>query len=107
MPLLAAHRCQICGDVLFHDDFFSDPSQHFCLTVNGPGMIDSHADGCDIVRDIAASYVRLPLTVPIQIQNSVSKTTSTPAPQTKTRTRGRADSECLDGCEGETSCATA
>lgn len=44
------HRCQICGDVLFHDDFFSDPSQHVCLTVNGPGMIDPHANGADIVR---------------------------------------------------------
>jgi hypothetical protein len=51
MPSPAAHRCQICGDVLFHDDFFfSDPSQHFCLTVNGPGMIDPHANGYDIVR---------------------------------------------------------
>ncbi|KAM0719830.1 hypothetical protein Q7P37_003965 [Cladosporium fusiforme] len=51
MPLLAMHRCQICGDVLFHDDFFSDPSQHVCLTVNGPGMkSDPHANGCDIIK---------------------------------------------------------
>lgn len=50
MPLSGAHRCQLCGDVLFHDDFFSDPSQHVCLTVNGPGMIDPHANGSDIVR---------------------------------------------------------
>jgi SOS-response transcriptional repressor LexA len=54
MPLTAAHRCQFCGDVLFHDDFFSDPSQHFCLTVNGPGMINPDASGSDIVSPHAA-----------------------------------------------------
>ena len=50
MPLTAAHRCQICGDVLFHDDFFSDPSQHFCLSVNGPAMIETHTNESRIVR---------------------------------------------------------
>ena len=49
MPLSNAQRCQICGDVLFHDDFFSDPSQHFCLSVDGPAMMQSHPDDRDIV----------------------------------------------------------
>lgn len=37
--------------MLFHDDFFSDPSQHFCLSVNGPGMTNMKTDpnGCDEV----------------------------------------------------------
>ena len=38
MTLTDAQRCQICGDSLFDDDFFSDPSQHFCLSENGPSM---------------------------------------------------------------------
>ena len=53
MPLPPMNRCQICGDILFHDSdfFFSDPCQHFCLTVNGPGMTDSYdANGPDIVH---------------------------------------------------------
>lgn len=49
MPLIGAHRCQICGDVLFHDDFFSDPSQHFCISVSGPGMTEPHVKICDDV----------------------------------------------------------
>jgi hypothetical protein len=106
MPLTAAYRCQICGDVLFHDELFSDPSQHFCLTVNGPGMIDTHADDCDIVGLIAASQVKLSLTLLDQIKTSVSKPTSAPAPHTKTHSRTCADSECLNECESEASYVT-
>jgi SOS-response transcriptional repressor LexA len=59
MPLPTPHRCQICGDVLFHDNLFSDPSQHFCLTVNGPGMVDPHAEDCEVVSTIPTSLVKL------------------------------------------------
>jgi hypothetical protein len=38
MTLTDANRCQICGDALFHDDVYSDPSQHFCISVDGPAM---------------------------------------------------------------------
>ncbi|GAB7322454.1 hypothetical protein MBLNU13_g03394t1 [Cladosporium sp. NU13] len=89
MPLTAAHRCQICGDVLFHDDFFSDPSQHFCLTVNGPGMIDPRANVCNIIK------------------YSTSEITNNVVPKPKTRAREaprRADSECLSGCESDANC---
>ena len=110
MPLTAAHRCQFCGDVLFHDDFFSDPSQHFCLTVNGPGMIDQHANACDVVSTHALySAENLPLNLFHQIKNSTDEITKTTVPKPP-RTRGReaprrADSECLSGCESDASCA--
>jgi hypothetical protein len=69
MPLTAAHRCQICGDVLFHGNLFSDPSQHFCLTVNGPGMVDSHAEDCDIVSTTFTSLVKALTDAPALDQN--------------------------------------
>ena len=109
MPLTAAHRCQFCGDVLFHDDFFSDPSQHFCLTVNGPGMVDPHANGSDIVSiAVLCSAEDLPLTLCRQIKHPTSETKNNVV--TKPRARGReaprrADSECLSGCESDASCA--
>ena len=46
MTLTDANRCQICGDALFHDDVYSDPSQHFCISIDGPAMTNnnSHVD---------------------------------------------------------------
>jgi len=52
MPQTDANLCQICGDALFHDDVFSDPSQHFCISVDGPAMSSSHVDSSDQVRRV-------------------------------------------------------
>lgn len=94
---MAAHRCQICGDVLFHDDFFSDPSQHVCLTVNGPGMIDPHANGCDIVCTAINHFQenkRLTL-------NQVKRSTSESAPVKVTRAARPRKEEALKGADSE------
>ncbi|EMD00599.1 hypothetical protein BAUCODRAFT_175118 [Baudoinia panamericana UAMH 10762] len=48
--------CQICGETLFSPyDLTSDPSQHFCIELNGPAII--HAG---VVEDeVSADYSRL------------------------------------------------
>ncbi|KAL1591026.1 hypothetical protein WHR41_00058 [Cladosporium halotolerans] len=91
MPLTSSNRCQICGDCLFHDDYFSDPEQHFCLTVNGPGMIDPHANGSDIIK------CRLDVT-----------TLSGHRPSTQGR-KGprRAESDCNSGSDSDASSSSA
>ena len=35
---MGPHNCQICGDVMYQSNLFSDPAQHWCFVVEGPGL---------------------------------------------------------------------
>jgi hypothetical protein len=58
MTLTDANRCQICGDALFHDDVYSDPSQHFCISVDGPAMTNNNNNSnVDSIHEVRTTQV--------------------------------------------------